>query len=275
VTEQTPSAGGAPRPVPDLGFFGNPVAPAGSQPPPPSQFGPPPGQFGPPPGQFGAPPVTPFGAGPQPVYSPYLAVQQRGGMPGWVIALIAGGVSLFIVLVLAAVAIPTFLEQRDRERAEATTTFAWPATIEGLPQSTDMEELASLQDATVSNLPTEARDPQSSIYTDGTTRRIVLVSAFFPRPAGRADMRDLFAGFEDGLASNPPPGVTMSEPFDREPGRLGGRIRCATMSGALSGQFCMAADSASMLTIVDVSPGTPDPDLPRRVRETVVRRGAS
>jgi hypothetical protein len=207
-------------------------------------------------------------------YSPYPAIQHRGGMPGWAIALIAVAVSVLIVMVLAAIAIPTFLDQREKERAEATTTFVWPATIEGLPQSTDTDELASLQD-TVNNFPAEARDPQSGIYTDGTTRRIVLVSALFPRPAGRADMRDLFAGFEDGLVSNAPPGVTMSEPFDREPGRLGGRIRCATMSGAVNGQLCMAADSASMLTIVDVSPGQPDPELPRRVRETLIHRGSS
>jgi hypothetical protein len=37
----------------------------------------------------------------------------------------------------------------------------------------------------------------------------------------------------------------------------------------------MAADSASMLTIVDVSPGSPDPDLPRRVRETLIHRSST
>ncbi len=194
-------------------------------------------------------------------------------MPGWAIALIAVVVSVFIVLVLAAIAIPTFLDQRERERAAATNTIVLPATIEGLPRSTDTEQQASLQ-SLLDGMPSELRDPQGAIYSDGAAHTIVVMSGRFPQPAGRADMRDLMAGFDDGLVSNAPPGVTMSDPSDREPGRLGGRIRCATMSGAASGQICMAADSASMLSITDVSPA-PDPDLPRRVREAVIHRSST
>jgi hypothetical protein len=179
-------------------------------------------------------------------------------------------VVLLVMAILAAVAIPTFLDQRERARAEATT-IVLPATVEGLPRLTDPEEQARLQ-SMLGSFPAEVREPQAIIYSDGASRRIVVVSARFPEPAGPADLRNLVAGFDDGLVSNAPPGVTMSEPFDREPGRLGGRIRCATMSGAANGQMCTAADSVSMLTIVDVSPGPPDPDLPRRVREAVISR---
>lgn len=274
MTEQTPAEGGAPRPVPDLGFFGNPTSQAPSHAAPPNQFAPPgqravPNQFGPPPIQFGTAPVTPFGAEPPAAYSPYPVAQKRGGMPGWAIALIALGVGFIIVAVLAAVAIPVFLDQRERERV-ASTTITFPEAVEGLPRSTDAEAQERLQ-SLLAGMPSGMRDPQGAIYTDGSAQTIVLMSARFPRPAGPADMRDLMAGFDDGLVSNAPPGVTMSEPFEREPGRLGGRIRCATMSGAATGQICMAADSASMLSITELSSAS-DPDLPRRVREAVVQQ---
>lgn len=277
MTEPTAPGSPTPRPVPDLGFFG-PAGPARSQlplppnPPAvlPSQPAEAPNLFAPPAGQFGPPPVAPFGAGSPAVYAPYPAVQQRGGLPGWAIAAICVPVVLIVMAILAAIAIPTFLDQRERASAEATT-ITLPEAVEGLPRSTDPEELARLE-SMLHNFPAGMSEPHGFVYSDGASHRIVVVSARFPYAAGPAELRNLFAGFDDGLAPNAPPGVTMSEPFDREPGRLGGRIRCSTMSGAASGQLCTAADAVSMLTIVDVSAGATDPDLPRRVREAVVSR---
>jgi hypothetical protein len=289
VTEQpTPTGPAAPRPVPDLGFFA-PVGPVRSQQPPPTQHAVPPNQFAPPPSQFAAPPspfaappspfgaplVTPFGTAP-PAYATYPAVQQRGGIPGWLIALIAVVVGFVIIAVLAAVAIPVFLDQRAKATAAGSTipeapAIVLPATVEGLSRSTDPEVQARMQ-SLLRGLPSAVSDGQGAIYTDGSAHTIVLMSARFAHRVGPAEMSNVMAGFDNGLVSNAPPGVTMSKPFDREPGRIGGRLRCATMSGAASGQVCMSADSTSMLSISAVSPGRPDPDLPLRVREAVILR---
>jgi hypothetical protein len=68
-----------------------------------------------------------------------------------------------------------------------------------------------------------------------------------------------------------PKGVVVSQENDRDAGRLGGRISCATISGASTGQVCIAVDSVVMVTVIDLTPAV-DQDLPRRAREAVVHR---
>lgn len=59
--------------------------------------------------------------GPPPGYPPAMR-PNRSGMPGWVIALIVGGILLFVLGLLAAIAIPSFMKYMKR----AKTTEAPP-----------------------------------------------------------------------------------------------------------------------------------------------------
>jgi hypothetical protein len=104
--------------------FGGPPAPPA---PPPGQFAPP-SQFAPPPpGQFAA--AAPFGAPvghPQQSYPP---VQQRRGMPAWAIVAICVPAALIVVGILAAIAIPVFLNARNTPVA--------PESLGGMSATTD------------------------------------------------------------------------------------------------------------------------------------------
>lgn len=97
--------------------------------PPPSQFGSPP-----PPDPFGAPPPPdPFGAPPasgQPLYpSQQYPSTPRRGLPVWAIVAICVPVGLVVLGILAAIAIPMFLNARS--------TPVMPTSVAGVARSTD------------------------------------------------------------------------------------------------------------------------------------------
>ena len=78
-----------------------------------------------------------------------------------------------------------------------------------------------------------------------------------------------FAGVSDAL----PAGTTASEFEDRPPGRLGGRLTCAYVTGEVVAQVCLAVDSGAAVLVWDYRDmNSFDPELPRRVREAVVSR---
>lgn len=282
VTEQAPPEGSEPRPIPDLGFFAGPPTRGsstfgGARPTPP--IGPPAtGQFGAAPGnQFGAAPAV--ATVPPPVYAPPVygtppiygppPGRRRGGLPGWVIVLICVSLVPIVIGVLAAIVIPVFLNQRAKA-LDVATTVTFPANIGDLSRETgpEVEEQLRLM---LSGAPAGVRESQGAIYSGQSKHTLLVWSARLPKGSGSGDLNDAIAGFQDGLLKNTPPGVTVSEPADRDAGRLGGRINCATYGGAMIGQICLAVDSAVIVTIVDLV-RTPDPDLPRRVREAVVHR---
>jgi hypothetical protein len=97
----------------DFGFFTS--APAAA----PTQFGPPPAPLAPP-VPYGPPPA--YG---QPPYPPV----QRSGLPVWAIVAICVPAALVVLGILAAIAIPVFLNQRSKP--------VMPASIRGVPRSTD------------------------------------------------------------------------------------------------------------------------------------------
>lgn len=74
-----------------------------------------------------------------PTPRPVVGAPPRRGLPGWAIALIAIGALALLVPILAAVAIPVFLNQRDvAERAEVRDDLVLVATVEaGLFVDTD------------------------------------------------------------------------------------------------------------------------------------------
>ena len=86
-------------------------------------------------------------------------------------------------------------------------------------------------------------------------------------------MDDVIAGFQRGLNSDTPGGVTYSEWRDHAAGLLGGRISCATLAGDLTGQVCVEVESTTLLAVVDLVPNASlETDLPLRVREAVIQR---
>jgi type II secretory pathway pseudopilin PulG len=283
TTPEEPPVEKAP-PIPDLGFFGGPprtgTSTFASQPsstfgaPPTSLFGTVPAspQFGtiPIPSQFGPPPAAPpFGAPPVGYYPAAASSRGLGGLPAWAIVLIAVPVVLVLVGILAAIAIPVFLDQRAKA-LDAATTVVFPASIENLPRQTGIDA-KNATDSVLNALPRDFRDAQAGIYSDGSTHQIVVLSMRPPKGSGRipidASVTDFWAGARHGT----PTSVTMSEPVDRDAGRLGGRMSCATLTGASTGQICVAVDSIVLVAVFDLSPSQ-DRNLPLRVREAVVHR---
>lgn len=277
-----------PRPVPDLGFFAGPPTRAGSgfggasaapsvvaqagTAPAPARFGEaaPTGYL---PVDVAAPPsVVPQGVA---AYPYQLAPPPRSGLPGWAIALIAVAAGLLIVMVLAAVAIPTFLNQRSKANA-AATTVTLPETLDGLERVRDPEVDAVIQRQLETAPRTPLRDTQGAAYSDGEGHIVVVTVSRFPRVANSRDVDHAIAGYQDAATTDLPPGVTVASGFQERPaGRLGGRISCVTVEGNMTGQLCAAVESSTLLFVVDMGPsGSIDPDLPRRVREAVVHRTA-
>ena len=259
MTEQAPPGSSNPRPVPDLGFFGAPSAPSA----------PPPSQFAPPPNQLGTAPVAPFGSGAPAVYAPYPALQQRGGIPGWAIALIAVAASLFVVMVLAAIAIPVFLNQR----AKAATPHI-PQQLFGMSRSSDQVLNQKVEEQAASGPGQRGRE--GAVFVDGRGRYLFVYTGAFitskTDAALTAYSRGFFAGFDSSLSN----GVGLGPVEPRKPGRLGGQVNCAPMlapSGSNTGEVCLALTARTSVSTVYTSPlPQPDPTLITTVREAVMDR---
>jgi hypothetical protein len=109
--QSAPPASPVPQ-QPALAQFGPPASPVPQQPAP-AQFGPPASPVAAP-GQFGPPPYPPV---------------QRRGLPVWAIVAICVPAAFVVLGILAAIAIPVFLNQRS--------TPVMPNSISGVPRSTD------------------------------------------------------------------------------------------------------------------------------------------
>ncbi len=290
MTEPVPPERPEPRPVPDLGFFSGPPSkggqPFGAAPAAPASPGfraayrpappgfatsaaptAPPAQPTSPPASLTLPPVYPTSLPGYPTAPP-----PQTGLPAWAIVALCVPVVFIVIAILAAVAIPTFLNQRE-EAIAAKTTVTLPETVEGLERLRTAEAEAVIE-AQVAALPTDLfRDTKGAAYTDGVDRTVFVQVARFTRLATPQDLDDAITGFQEGATSDLPPGVGASAFQERPSGALGGRINCATLTGATSGQMCIAVESSTVVALVDIAPARPvDPDLTRRVREAVVRQ---
>jgi hypothetical protein len=275
-------AGGKPAGQ-DYGFFAaTPVAaptPFGSQPrpaSPPVNAGPPPaqgqfggsGQFGGP-GQFGAP--APFGA-PMTYGPPSYPAAPRRGLPVWAIVAICVPAALVVLGILAAVAVPVFLNQRDKAVA-AATTVAMPPQINGMATSANASVRAQVQDL-FSKMPacTCFDPPVSSVYVDTGSSHVVVVGAAKVNNRFSADNRaDFVRGFWSSARSSS--GAQVGAVTDQDAGSLGGSLSCAPLLGGATGQICVAVDAGSYFFVVDIyRVGKVDPGLPVIAREAIVHR---
>jgi hypothetical protein len=263
----------------DYGFFASTPAgapsqlggqPAGAMSPPaaasPGQ--PAPGQYSPPPpappGPFGAPP--PYGP-------PAYPAPPRSGLPVWAIVAICVPVAFVMLGILAAIAIPVFLNQRDKAVA-AATSVSLPDEIAGLSPSgeaTLRDQLEGMENS----LPRCGcfGRPQATVYIDpGRTHALTVGAARVTTVFHSADQASFVRGFWDSVQSSPA-GANVGEPQEQDAGKLGGILSCAALTGRLTGEICVAVDAGSFFFTSDVyQGGAVDRSLPRTAREAVVHR---
>jgi hypothetical protein len=206
-------------------------------------------------------------------YAPY-TVQQRGGMPGWAIALIAIVASVSVLMVLAAVAIPTFLDQRARAH-----TPQIPDRIGQLTRSTDPS--AQQQAQALADQQIGLRATQGSAFTDAQgTARIFVYTGAFVSPKSELDLDDYEQGYWSGFPGAVPPGFALGPPTPQASPGHGGRVSCADVLAATGagdrvpvGRACLSIDSWSSVSTIDLSAtGIWDPALIDTVRDAVQPR---
>jgi hypothetical protein len=197
VTEQEAPPGSTPRPIPDLGFFAGPAKPQGissfgSAPAQPHSSSPAPSRFATPSvNQFGTAPIAPSapfgppaqrypGGYPQQPYGP----PKRGGLPGWAIVAICVPLAFVAIGILAAIAIPVFLNVRNTPVA--------PDQLGGVSVSADPQMNQTV--ASISNeLAKEAPNAKRVVAGYGTPDHGFFLMAFNYRVDTDQEFRDLGA----------------------------------------------------------------------------------
>jgi type II secretory pathway pseudopilin PulG len=166
---------------------------------------------------------------------------------------------LVIVGILAAVAIPVFLNQRAKAQA-AATTISLPAQMLGLTQLHDARSLQMEQ-----QLRQQPGQPHVGVYgMQGSLRAAVTISK---RAMSPADRRSFLAGAE----SEDVPNAGSLSWSDVGPGRLGGVMQCATAT-KLPFSICVFADAGAFGTITLFGPYTGRADVALALRESIEHR---
>lgn len=229
--------------------FGTPVGPPVGQPvgePVANPAGPPaaPAPYGQPP--LAAAPSYPPAYPPVPAsYGPYAPARQGMSTGAKVAIALGGAVAGLVVLgILAAIAIPVFLNQRAKSEAEGIT-ITLPAQIAAYPRMTGAqdEQVQSL----VAGLPPEAGTAQGAAYGVGRAMVIVIAGRHVMLPKDRTDYLD---GVTRSEARN---GVTQ---VSVDPGPLGGQMRCGAASDGTRTD-CAFAD-AGAYGVIDVATTGPE-----------------
>jgi hypothetical protein len=223
---------------------------------------------------FAPPPRAAYGAAPTPRYpapqypapqypasGPYAA--QKPGMPTIAKLAIAAGAALaglVILGILAAIAIPVFLNQKARADADRVTV-SLPGSVAGYQRMSGSADTAV--QGVVSSLPREAGSAHGAAY--GVAANVVVVVI-----AGHQLMRpDAQTGFLTGVARSEAGAGIVQVPVD--PGPLGGQMRCgAALDGSRTD--CAFVD-AGAYGVIDVAvTGASAVPLAQQVRAAVETR---
>lgn len=185
------------------------------------------------------------------------------GMSVGVKILIGVGIlmSSFVMIgILAAIAIPVFLEQRAKGVA-AQTMVEIPSVAAGLPLRVDAVNDRLAQSLRDISLPGEHL---AGAY-GGRTQAEAIVGITKQRMSP-ADQRDYLAGSENAVAEGSADGALFG---DVAPGSLGGRLRC---SSAPTRTICLFVDAGAYGSVVVF--GTPERGqaLARDLRAAVEHR---
>lgn len=257
----SPPAGGPGGQSRQPGPGAAPEASTGQNPPPggrtpmPPNWGQPAGSGQSAPG-WGQPPT---GWGPPPTAAPPFATATRHGMPVWAKVLLFVGAA-FLLLIVAAVAIPVFLHQRAKATA-ARTTVQMPATAAGLVRLTDATSLRYEQH--LLQAPTPGRHVAAVYGTAAGERRALVLAG--TAAMTQQDQAEFLAGAERGASKSLP------VPFkDVAPGKLGGSMRCGD-DPSLQLAICVFADGGAY-GAVDLLGSERDSTRAVEIREQVEHR---
>lgn len=204
---------------------------------------------------------VPQAAYPAPPYASGFPAPRRTGLStGGKVAVILGAcvAGIVVLAILAAVAIPVFLNQRARAEA-GHISVSLPATVAGYPKLSGSAD-ASIQNI-VAALPAEASS-QGAVY--GSTRPfvVVIVGHHVMLPKDRST-------FLNGVARSEHSEEVAQIPVD--PGPLGGEMRCGTAMD-LTHTDCAFAD-AGAFGVIDVALVGPKASaLVQQVRAQVEQR---
>jgi hypothetical protein len=183
-----------------------------------------------------------------------------------------GGVLL--VMILAAIAIPTFLDQRARAH-----TPQIPDRIGQLTRSPDASSQAQAQ--ALADQQVGLRDMQGSAFTDAQgTARVFVYTGAFVTPKSDLELADYEHGYWSGFPGAVPPGFAVGRATPQPSLGHTGQVTCSDVladMGAGSqvpvGRACLSIDAWSSVSTIDLSAtGDWDPTLIDSVREAVQRR---
>jgi hypothetical protein len=216
---------------------------------------------------FGTP--APFGGA---VPLPPVAAPARSGLPVWAIGLIAVG-GLFALGIVASVALPAFLSGRQHSQL-ADTSVAMPASVIGLPLSTDpaiQSQVAQL----AADIPSGFTGRQSAGYVaDSST--LLVAAAKPPHVLTLAEQESLTRSFWANEAASVPDGSSLGAPSTPAGAGATSTLTCAdevTSDGTAT--MCIDAQATALVVFVlaSTSDSGSDPAAPAQVPPAVVHAG--
>lgn len=226
-----------------------PVYPPGAPSHTPPGWAPPPGWAAPPGG------TPPYQGVPQQGWgTPYAPPPPRSGLHPAVLAVVVVFATIVVMGVLAAVAIPVFLHERDLARR---TAVAAPDEVMGMPRLDDAASAAA--QSRMQQLPGPG-DHVAGVYGTGDVRVVVGAARYHLS----SDDQDGYLTSSSSEATEQ--GVAL---VDVEPGRLGGTLRCGTKAPMT---ICVFADGGSYGVVVVTGPAQDPYGTARGAREAFVRR---
>ena len=202
-----------------------------------------------------APGAYPHGGFPPPGWGQPAYLAPTGMSSGVkVLAGLAIGLGALVVVgVLAAIAIPVFLNQRS--------VMSTPPVVLGLPRMTDAASRAEAERFLA--LPTPGRKVAASYGRDGEP---VVVVGGSSHPMSQGEVQDFFQGAERRYTQS----AAFLRFLDVDPGVRGGEMRCAGMTtGRGPATLCLFADRRGYGVITVY--GTDGPVLAVQVRDEVER----
>ena len=194
-----------------------------------------------------------------PGWPPYTGSSMSGGLKVLIGLGIAVG-SFVLVGILAAIAIPVFLNQRAKSVA-AATTVSIPTQVVGLTRLSDARSLELEQ-----QLKNQPGQPEAGVYgVQGSVRAAVTVSR---HAMSTVDINSFLSGAESNFQNKGLGAVSFA---DVNAGHLGGVMRCATVT-LPHVTVCMFADHGAYGTVILYGPAAGQSGTARSVREAVEHR---
>lgn len=185
-----------------------------------------------------------------------------GGLPTWLIVLLAVAALTFVIGILAAIAIPVFISQHSKAQWQSTTV-ALPDSFAGVDRGTDKKSLAVAKTFAEGQVTAD----NVGIYGASGPRVMVIVAIKLPTSMSSVEQAVERKEYEGAFAAS---GLKLVLNAEDDPGPLGGWLGCGSTSQGV--RVCLATDSASMVSMIS-GPEAGDPvALMRQARAQTVSR---